>query len=54
VSDFNTLYGASSGTTTRTYLSPIQVTGPAKLTVFVTSETTTSTVQRASFDFIDN
>lgn len=53
VSDFHRLYGQSS-TTTRTYLSPIQVVGPARIAAFVTPETNTSIVQRAAFDFIDN
>lgn len=54
VSDFHRLYGQNSSTDTRNYLSPIQVTGPARIRAYVAPETTTSTVYRASFDFIDN
>lgn len=54
VSDFNRLYGQASSTNTRTYLSPIQIPGPARVTVYVTPESSTAITQRASFDYIDN
>lgn len=54
VSDINTLTGAAAGTTTRTYVSPIQVPGPSKVTIYVQPVSNTSTVQRGSFDYIDN
>lgn len=54
ISDFNRLYGQASSTNTRTYLSPIQVAGPARITAYVTPESSTSITQRASFDYIDN
>lgn len=53
VSDSHRLFGQDS-TVSRNYNSPIQVTGPAKLRVFVLPESNTSVVQRASFDYIDN
>ena len=53
ISDFVTLYGQSS-TNTRTYLSPIQVAGPARVRAYVIPTTSTSIIYRASFDFIDN
>jgi len=54
ISDFHRLYGQQSSTNTRTYLSPIQVAGPARIRAYVTPETATSTIYRASFDYIDN
>lgn len=54
VSDFHRLYGQQSSTNTRSYISPIQVVGPARIRTYVTPETSTSIVYRASFDFIDN
>lgn len=54
ISDFHRLYGQQSSTNTRNYLSPIQVPGPARIRVYVTPETSTSTVYRAAYDFIDN
>ena len=54
VSDFHRLYGQQSSTNTRTYLSPIQVAGPARVRTYVAPETNTSTTYRAAFDFIDN
>jgi hypothetical protein len=54
VSDFNRLYGQASSTNTRTYLSPIQIPGPARITAHTTPESSTSITQRASFDYIDN
>jgi hypothetical protein len=53
ISDYHRLYGQSS-TSTRTYLSPIQVPGPAFIRAYVSPESNTSMVQRASFDYIDN
>lgn len=53
VSDFVTIGGGQS-TDTRTYNSPIQVVGPARVRAYVTPYATSSTVQYASFDFIDN
>jgi hypothetical protein len=50
VSDFVRLYGQSS-TFARIYTSAIKVAGPARLAVWVTPETATSTVYRASIDF---
>lgn len=52
VSDTPRLYGQSS-TTTRTYVSPLKVTGPARVTIYVTPETASSTVYRASLDFFE-
>lgn len=52
VSDEPRLYGQSS-TVARIYGTPIKITGPARTTVYVTPETTTSTVYRAAFDFYD-
>lgn len=52
IGDFHRLYGQSS-TALRTYSSPIQVTGPARVEVFVNPETTSSTVYRASFDYYE-
>lgn len=50
VTDFIRLYGQAS-TFSRTYTSPVKVTGPAKVFLFVTPETSTSTVYRGSIDF---
>jgi hypothetical protein len=52
VSDFVRLYGQTS-TFARTYTSPIKITGPARLRVYVTPETASSTVYRAAFDFFE-
>lgn len=52
VSDFHRLYGQAS-TTPRTYSSPIKVSGPSRLQVYVTPETSSSTVYRASIDFFE-
>lgn len=52
VGDFHRLYGQSS-TAARQYLSPIKVVGPARILVYVTPETSTSTVYRASLDFFE-
>jgi hypothetical protein len=52
VSDFVRLYGQTS-TFARTYTSPIKVTGPARIQVYVTPETTSSTIYRAAFDFFE-
>jgi hypothetical protein len=50
VTDFIRLYGQAS-TFLRVYQSPIKVLGPAKVFLFVTPETATSTVYRGSIDF---
>ncbi len=50
VTDFIRLYGQSS-TFARSYTSPVKVSGPARLTLFVTPETSSSTVYRAAIDF---
>jgi hypothetical protein len=50
VSDFVRLYGQSS-TFARTYTSPIKISGPARVILYVTPETSSSTVYRGSFDF---
>lgn len=52
VGDFHRLYGQSS-TVARAYASPIKITGPGRLLVYVTPETSTSTVYRASIDFFE-
>lgn len=52
VGDFHRLYGQSS-TIARSYISPIKVAGPARLNVYVTPETSSSTVYRASIDFFE-
>lgn len=52
VSDFVRLYGQTS-TFARTYSSPIKVVGPARLQVYVTPETASSTIYRAAFDFFE-
>lgn len=52
VGDFHRLYGQSS-TAPRSYVSPIKVNGPARITVYVTPETSSSTVYRASIDFFE-
>jgi hypothetical protein len=50
VSDFVRLYGQSS-TFARVYSSAIKITGPARIAVWLTPETSSSTVYRASIDF---
>lgn len=52
VSDFVRLYGQTS-TFSRNYTSPIVVSGPARLRMYVTPETASSTVYRSSFDFFE-
>lgn len=52
VTDFIRLYGQSS-TFARTYTSPVKVIGPARLILYVTPETSTSTVYRGAFDFFE-
>ncbi|MEM5807971.1 MAG: hypothetical protein QW818_02460 [Candidatus Aenigmatarchaeota archaeon] len=52
VSDFVRLYGQSS-TFSRVYQSPIKVAGPARLLIYVTPESSSSIVYRASFDFFE-
>jgi hypothetical protein len=50
VSDFVRLYGQTS-TFSRTYQSPIKVSGFGRLQMYVTPETASTTIYRASFDF---
>lgn len=52
VSDFVRLYGQSS-TFSRTYLSPIKVAGPARLTLYTTPECSSAITYRASIDFFE-
>jgi hypothetical protein len=52
VSDFVRLYGQSS-TFARVYNSPIKIAGPARIEVYVTPETASSTVYRAAIDFYE-
>lgn len=52
VSDFVRLYGQSS-TFARTYVSPIKVTGPARLLLYVTPECSSSVTYRAAIDFFE-
>jgi hypothetical protein len=52
VSDFVRLYGQTS-TFARSYSSPIKIPGPARLQMYVTPETTSSTVYRCAFDFFE-
>lgn len=51
-SDSIRLYGQSS-TFVRTYASPLKITGPARMTVYVTPETGSSAVYRGSIDFYE-
>ena len=52
VNDSVRLYGQAS-TSTRSYGSPIKILGPARIYAYVTPETASSTVYRASFDFFE-
>jgi hypothetical protein len=52
VSDFVRLYGQSS-TFSRTYVSPIKITGPARLQIYVTPESASATTYRSAFDFFE-
>jgi hypothetical protein len=52
ISDFIRLYGQSS-TFSRVYQSPIKIAGPARLTLFVTPESTTAQTYRGAFDFFE-
>lgn len=52
VSDDHRLYGQSS-TIPRTYTSPVIIPGPARFICYVTPETASSTVYRASVDFFE-
>lgn len=52
VSDFVRLYGQSSSFS-RVYQSPIKVTGPARLTMYVTPESAAALIYRSSFDFFE-
>lgn len=51
-SDFVRLYGQAS-TFARTYTSPIRIPGPARIVVYVTPETASSTVYRGAVDFYE-
>jgi hypothetical protein len=53
ISDYNGFPG-STGSKTRTYASPIQVIGPARITAYVTPYAGAAQVQYAAFDYIDN
>jgi hypothetical protein len=52
VSDLVSLYGASNAFL-RTYSTPIQVAGPARITAYIQTTISTSTTNRASFDFYE-
>lgn len=52
ISDFIRLYGQANSFS-RTYTAPIKIVGPARLVVYVTPETASSTVYRASIDFYE-
>lgn len=52
ISDTVRLYGQSS-TFSRNYASPIKVTGPARVTLYVAPETSSSTVYRGAMDFYE-
>jgi hypothetical protein len=52
LSDFVRLYGQSS-TFARAYTSPVKFTGPARLLLYVTPETSSSTVYRGAIDFFE-
>lgn len=52
LSDFVRLYGQSS-TFARDYTSPVKYTGPARLLLYVTPETASSTVYRGAIDFFE-
>ena len=52
VSDFVRLFGQSS-TFSRNYATPIRVVGPCRTTLYLTPESSSSLVFRASFDFYD-
>lgn len=52
VSDFVRLYGQAS-TFTRVYYSPIKVVGPARVRTFVTPESSSAFIYRASIDFFE-
>lgn len=51
-SDFIRLYGQSS-TFARSYSSPVKIMGPARLLLYVTPETASSTVYRGAIDFFE-
>ncbi|TXH10649.1 MAG: hypothetical protein E6R04_04770 [Spirochaetes bacterium] len=52
VSDFVRLFGQSS-TFARTYISPIKVVGPARLTLYVKPECSSAITYRAAIDFFE-
>lgn len=51
-SDFIRLYGQSS-TFSRVYQSPIKISGFARVEIYVTPETSSSTIYRGAFDFFE-
>jgi hypothetical protein len=53
ISDFINAAGAANSIT-RNYNSPIQVQGPARIRVYVTTQSSSTYTQYASFDYIDN
>lgn len=53
VADFVRLYGQSS-TITRNYGSPIKLSGPVRVTAWVTPESSTSVIYRAAFDYYED
>lgn len=52
ISDFNRLYGQDSANP-RSYGSPIKVVGPSRLIIYVTPETSSSTIYRGALDFYE-
>ena len=52
ISDISRLYGTSSSFS-RSYLSPIKVVGPARITMYVTPETNNANICRGSFDYFE-
>jgi uncharacterized membrane protein len=52
ITDFIRLYGQSS-TFSRNYGTPIQISGPARITMYTTPETSSATIYRGAFDYYD-
>ena len=52
ISDFIRLYGQSS-TFSRVYQSPIKISGPSRITLWVNPESTTAQTFRGAFDFFE-
>jgi len=52
VSDYTRLYGQSSSVS-RVFQAPPRIVGPARITMYVSPESTSSTVFRASFDYYE-